>query len=144
VWYVNFYSFGDLRTFTNFNSISSLSWREHLIYLRELQKELATSHGVCVSLGTISQMLKKRGFTCKKLGIIAREQNERAQAEYLAWIQQYNADQLVFADELSCDCRMGRCGYGWAPMGTRLRRRELSHACSSHHLMTHCSDPIFI
>ena len=104
--------------------LESLLERTPDLYLRELQKDLAVNREVCVGISTISRTLKRRGFTRKKLGITAREQDEQARVEYLARVRKYDPDQLVFVDESSCDRRVGRRGYGWAPTGTRSRRRE--------------------
>ena len=82
------------------------------------------NRGVYTTLGTISRSLKQRGLTRKKLEVPVREQNEQVRAEYLARIQQYDPAQLVFVDKSSCDRWTGRRAYGWAPTGTRSRRRE--------------------
>lgn len=104
--------------------LESLLERTPDLYLRELQRDLMTNRGVHVSLGTISRTLKRRGFTRKKLGVTAIEQDEEVRGEYLTRIQQYAPEQLVFVDESSCDRRTGRRAYGWAPTGNRSRRRE--------------------
>ena len=78
----------------------------------------------CACLSTISRTLQKRGLTRKKLTTRAREQDEQLRGEYLARIQQYHPRQLVFVDESSCDRRVSQRVYGWAPLGTRSRRRE--------------------
>ena len=66
--------------------LESLLERTPDLYLRELQKDLAVNREVCVGISTISRTLKQRGFTRKKLGITAREQDEQSQVEYLARI----------------------------------------------------------
>jgi len=104
--------------------LESLLERTPDLYLRELQEDLVVNRGVCVSLDTISRTLHKRGFTRKKLTIPAKEQDEQLRGEYLARIQLYQPQQLVFVDESSCDRRTGRRAFGWAPQGTRSRRRE--------------------
>ena len=38
--------------------------------------------------------------------------------------EHYEARQLVFVDESATDRRTARRGYGWAPTGTRARRRD--------------------
>lgn len=104
--------------------LESLLERTPDLYLRELQKDLAINRKVYATYSTISRTLKARGFSRKKLTIPAREQDDNVRAEYLARIRQYSPDQLVFVDESSCDRRTGRRAYGWAPTGTRSRRRE--------------------
>ena len=108
----------------SFKYLESLLERTPDLYLHELQKDLVLNRGVYVSLSTISRTLQKRGLTRKKLTIPAREQDEQLRGEYLARIQQYHPRQLVFVDESSCDRRTSRRAYGWAPLGTRSRRRE--------------------
>ena len=75
-------------------------------------------------LGTISRTLEHWGLTCKKLAITVAEQNKEVWSQYLVCIRQYAPNQLVFVDKSSCDCRTGWRAYGWAPTGTRSRRRE--------------------
>lgn len=104
--------------------LESLLERTPDLYLRELQRDLIVNRHVDASLGTISRTLKRRGLTRKKLGITASERDEEARNEYRTRIRQYSPDQLVFVDESSCDRRTGRRGYGWAPTGTRSRRRD--------------------
>ena len=107
-----------------FKYLESLLERTPDLYLHKLQNDLLTNRGVHVSLSTISKTLRKRGLTRKKLTIPAKEQDEQLRGEYLARIQQYRPDQLVFVDESSCDRRTGRRAYGWGPLRGRSRRRE--------------------
>jgi len=94
------------------------------LFARAPEGPVVLNRSVYVSLGTISRTLQKRGLTRKKLTIPAREQDEQLRGEYLARIQQYHPRQLVFVDKSSCDRRTSRRAYGWAPLGTRSRRRE--------------------
>jgi transposase len=95
------------------------------LMLSELQDRLRGSCGVDVSPITIYRTLKRRGFTRKKMTRPAVERDETDRAEYQLLIgTYYEPEQLVFVDESAFDRRTVGRAYGWAPIGTRGRRRD--------------------
>jgi len=66
------------------------------IYLEELRAELELQCERNFSTSSIWRMLRRAGFTMKKLTPIARERIARHRSEYGARIGSYTPDQLVF------------------------------------------------
>ena len=52
---------------------------------------------------------------------VAVERSVQARFEYLAWIETYRADQLVFVDESSVDHRTTYHGRAWSIKGTKVQ-----------------------
>ncbi|KAF9220151.1 hypothetical protein BS17DRAFT_715510, partial [Gyrodon lividus] len=87
------------------------------LYLDELKEMLAVSCGVDVSHMTVWRTLHQAGFTMKK--VFAAERSAQKQLEYIARIGMYEAEQLVFVDKSSVDCRTTYCGRAWSIRGTK-------------------------
>ncbi|KIK75047.1 hypothetical protein PAXRUDRAFT_74015, partial [Paxillus rubicundulus Ve08.2h10] len=50
---------------------------------------------------------------------IAAERSAQKQLEYIARIDMYEAEQLIFIDESSVDCITTYCGCAWSIQGTK-------------------------
>ncbi|KAG8945188.1 hypothetical protein FRC04_001167 [Tulasnella sp. 424] len=98
--------------------------RQPDIYLSELQEKLEDARGVVTSVSTIHRTLLRRGFTRKRVTREAAERSEDARDQYLLQVGQYDPEMLVFVDESAYNRHVSRRTYGWAPMGTRSRRRD--------------------
>ncbi|VDC02747.1 unnamed protein product [Peniophora sp. CBMAI 1063] len=92
--------------------------------LRELRQALVTAYAIDVTEQTISNSLKRRGWSRKKLSRPALEQDEEKRAAFRLEIAQYAPWMLVFLDESAADRRTARRTYGWAPIGDRARRHD--------------------
>ena len=73
------------------------------IYLLEICRELRHFTGTEASEATVCRFLQKVGFTRTKIQHVALQRNEERRARYLAEMQQYEADMLVFVDETGTD-----------------------------------------
>ncbi|KAK2463341.1 hypothetical protein APHAL10511_004652 [Amanita phalloides] len=92
-------------------------------YLDELQEMLMVSCGIHVSRAMVWCTLRKKGYTMKKLTWVAQERLAEKRLEYHARIGQYDAQQLVFVDESSVDCRTTYHGQVWSICGTKAQRK---------------------
>ncbi|KIK91781.1 hypothetical protein PAXRUDRAFT_53197, partial [Paxillus rubicundulus Ve08.2h10] len=79
---------------------------------------------------------------------IAAEWSAQKRLEYLTWIGNYEAEQLVFVDESSVDCQTTYHGHAWSIRGTKAqckaffvhgRRFSVLPALSLHDGILHCS-----
>lgn len=87
------------------------------LYLRELCHLVAQSTGTCVSGSTICRLLRKHGFSRKKIQQVARQRCVIFRADYVARIMQYPKRSLVFVDETGCDARNHIRKFGYALKG---------------------------
>ncbi|KAG8926769.1 hypothetical protein FRC01_008402 [Tulasnella sp. 417] len=94
------------------------------IYLSELQENLEAARGIITTMSTIQRTLLRRGFSRKRVTRDAAEQSEDARDRYLLQVGQYDPEMLVFVDESAYNRHVSRRTYGWAPIGTRSRRRD--------------------
>lgn len=95
--------------------------------LPELKSLLHQARRVSVSEATISRVLRRRGFTRKRVTRIALERDDDERDLYMADIGlncNGGGDKLVFVDESACDRRTSRRPLAWAPMGDHARRRD--------------------
>ena len=84
------------------------------IHLNEVQQELLDIAGTWVSLATICKTAHRLGLTRQKMKKIAIRRSEVLRAKYMAEIEAFDPDMLVFLDETGCDKRnsMRQFGYG--------------------------------
>ncbi|KAF8694338.1 DDE superfamily endonuclease, partial [Rhizoctonia solani] len=85
------------------------------LYLSEIQGELSNVCSVDVSLGTISNIIKRCGITRKKVEKHAKERSEPRRIEHWQQIHAlYTPEQLVPVDESSIDLRSTERPYGYS------------------------------
>ena len=65
------------------------------LQLQEVCKAVQELSGVAVSPSTVCRLLKKRGFTRKKMRYVALQRSSQFRADFMAEILQYRRDQLV-------------------------------------------------
>ncbi|TPX50395.1 hypothetical protein CcCBS67573_g10096 [Chytriomyces confervae] len=89
------------------------------LYLEELVKEMEMATGQKVSIATMWQCLRRLRLTKK-----AVECNEHERLKFLLFIGQFEAEQLVFADESAVNRKTLERNWGWNYVG----RRAAHHA----------------
>ena len=84
------------------------------VHLNEVQQELLDITGTWVSLATICKTAHRLGLTRQKMKKIAIRRSEVLRAKYMAEIEAFDPDMLVFLDETGCDKRnsIRQFGYG--------------------------------
>ena len=84
------------------------------IYLNEVQEELLDVTGKWVSCATVCRTAQRLGLTRQKMKKIAIRRSEVLRAKYMAEIEAFDPDMLVFLDETGCDRRnqIRQFGYG--------------------------------
>ncbi|KAE8231123.1 hypothetical protein CF326_g3865 [Tilletia indica] len=76
-------------------------------YLDELVDIVAIAEGVRVSRSTMHRYLERLGITLKRAHRIAKERDDDKRRAYDLRIGRYEAQQLIFADEMAYDARDG-------------------------------------
>jgi len=85
--------------------IVSLVLENPSMYLQEICQEVYNVLGKQVSSPTICRLLGRHGFTRKKIQQVARQRSIVIRAEFMARMQSYNRDLLVWVDETGSDRR---------------------------------------
>ncbi|XP_073237791.1 uncharacterized protein [Porites lutea] len=88
------------------------------IYEDEIQEWIQFALGKTIHVSTIAKLLKKMGFTRRKLNTIAKERDERSRAMYRRRIAQFSREQLLFIDESAKDERTFQRRYTRELQGT--------------------------
>lgn len=73
--------------------------------------------GVTVSASTICRILKKNGFTRKKVQNVAKQRSIEYRAQFRAHSMLYRMDQFVWVDETGSDCRQAMKKFGYSLLG---------------------------
>ena len=83
------------------------------LYLREMCQLVYDSTGVSTSESSICRLLRRNGFTRKKITQVAKQKTISFRGKYMADVLNYPRDYFVWADESGSDCRnqIRRCGY---------------------------------
>lgn len=84
------------------------------IYLREVQEELLKASGKLVSWPTICRTAKQLGLSRQKMKKVAIQRSDILRAQYMAEMEAFDPNMLVFIDETGSDRRktMRQFGYG--------------------------------
>lgn len=98
------------------------------LYLHEVTCRIKEATNVVVDGSTVCRLLRRNGFTRKKIVQTAKQRCSEYRARFMADIFAYNKDMLVFIDETGSDRRdqIRRSGYalrGEAPVYHRLLAR---------------------
>lgn len=82
--------------------------------MNEVQQELLDITGTWVSLPTICKTAHRLVLTRQKMKKIAIRRSEVLRAKYMAEIEEFDPDMIVFLDETGCDKRSSirQFGYG--------------------------------
>ena len=87
------------------------------LYLKEVCQKIHATTGITVSGSTVCRVLRRNGFTRKKMVQIARQRCMEYRGAFIADILQYPTDWLVFLDETGCDNRDQIRKYGYSFIG---------------------------
>lgn len=91
------------------------------MYLDELKEFLWEAYDKDVHISTISRCLARIQITRKRLKYIAAQRNAELRGEWLDFMQQFSANQVVTVDESGSDERTGDRTFGWAHSGARAK-----------------------
>lgn len=95
------------------------------IYLHEIRDELINTLLVCVSISTICKFLYKSGFTRRKLGYTAIQQDQLLREQFASDVSVFTSDMFVFVDETGTDQRNTLRKYGYTLRGKELKEHTL-------------------
>ena len=73
------------------------------LYLSEICQRVTEVIGVKVSLSTVCRIIRRHGLTSKKVQQVALQRSVEFRAKFLAEVQLYSKEQLVWIDETGCD-----------------------------------------
>ena len=86
-------------------------------YLREICHSIKEATGVVVSGATVCRVLKKNGFTRKKVQHVAKQRSIQYRAEFVAHAMLYNRECFVWVDETGSDKRKAMRKFGYSFRG---------------------------
>jgi transposase len=87
------------------------------IYLKELQRELLCTLGICVEIAAICKYLRKAKFTRQKIMIRALQQDEFQRQKFISDVSMFSTHMFVFIDESGADNRNRMRRYGYSVRG---------------------------
>ena len=97
------------------------------LYLGEVCCKVFSITGIKVSSSTICHILHRHGFTRKKIQQVALQRSSVHRADFMAEIQIFNVEQLVWLDETGSDNRDHVRKMGYAMRGDRPVYHRLLH-----------------
>ena len=103
--------------------ISGLLAANPTLYLNKIQEKLESTHGVDVSIATISRTLDQLALSNKQVSKVAAEHNELLWATWVAAHGHIPKEYFVFLDESSVDDLTGQRQKGWSQIGRACVRR---------------------
>jgi hypothetical protein len=87
-----------------------------------MRKRMASRRGgILIGVTTISNYLRKTGWTKKSLKLVSRAHSKALRKAYLYEIQSYSADDLIFLDESIFNEKTGWRPRARAPIGDEAR-----------------------
>ena len=110
---------GPVRTLSEFDEaiLVQATLNNPGVCLRELQQILQSTSGVHVNISTIWHVLKRLGFTHKKIKQLPLQRSEEARMEFMAEISAYDPSMLIWLDETGSNKRNAVREYGYALRG---------------------------
>ena len=97
------------------------------LYLGEVCREVADITGTQISPSTVCRILRRHGFSRKKIQQVALQRSAIARAKFMADMQFFHIDQIVWLDETGCDRRDQIRKYGYSLRGERPVYHRLLH-----------------
>jgi transposase len=91
------------------------------MYLDEMQMYLVEERNVNITVSSISRLLKKNGWTKKKLYLASINRNEELREQYKHRMAAYHQDDLIFIDESIFNEKTGWRTKAWGPIGEPAR-----------------------
>ena len=89
------------------------------LYLGEICQTIADITGTRVSPPTVCRILHKHGLTRKKIQQVALQRSAITRAKFMADMQFFHTNQIVWLDETGCDRRDQIRKYGYSLRGER-------------------------
>ena len=112
------------------------------LYLKELCYEIYQATGVSVSGTTVCRVLRRNGFTRKKVQVAKQRCNEY-RALFLSQVLDFNLDMFVWIDETGSDSRTNIRRFGYSIIGeTPIYHRFLVRGERISAIVALCSDGI--
>ena len=87
------------------------------LYLHEICQTIQEVTSILVSQATICRLLRRYGFTRKKVKQIALQRCYALRGAFMAHCSMFSRDQLVFVDETGCSTRDHVRKFGYAIRG---------------------------
>lgn len=87
------------------------------LYLGEICKTIETSTGIKASCSTVCRIIQRNGFTRKKIQQVALQRSIEFRGDFMAEMQFFSIDQIVWLDETGCDKRDHIRRFGYAMRG---------------------------
>ena len=87
------------------------------VYLREICKIIEEATGTVVSGATVCHILRKNGFTRKKVQYVAKQRCMEYRAQFRANSMLYRRDCFVWVDESGSDARKSMRKFGYSFRG---------------------------
>ena len=97
------------------------------LYLGEICHEVEHVTGICVTPSTICSIIHRHGFTRKKIQQVALQRSSEHRGDFMAEMQFFTTDQLVWLDETGCDKRDHIRKMGYAMKGDRPVYHRILH-----------------
>ena len=87
------------------------------MYLREICQRIEEATHTRVSGSTVSRILRKNGYTRKKIQQVARQRSVEYRAAFMAQVLQYDQEYFVWVDETGSDAKNHIRKFGYALRG---------------------------
>lgn len=95
------------------------------IYLREICEYIHSATGTSVSESTICRVLKRHGYTRKKIRQVASQRCSDLRAHFMAEMTWFSVDKIVWLDETGSDKKTTIRKFGHSLRGTTPERSRL-------------------
>ena len=95
----------------------SLIMENPCLYLQEMCRQMEEATGIQVSGSTVYRVLRKNGFTRKKVQTIAKQRSVQYRSIFRARVLQFTPNHFVWVDETGSDARNHIRKYGYAMRG---------------------------
>ena len=102
------------------------------------QKDMAQLWPEPISDHTLGKALHRIGFTRKKKTYGYRERDEQARQAFIAELQKYSPEQLVYSDEAGANNALDY-GYGWCARSERFYDLKLGHPTERVNMIAWCA-----
>ena len=106
----------------------------------EISQHIADITSTQVSPPTVCRILRKHGLTRKKIQQVALQRSVVTRAKFMADMQFFHTNQIVWLDETGCDRRDQIQKHGYNLRGKRLVYRWLHRGNRISALIAMCTD----
>ena len=87
------------------------------LHLGEMCQKIHSTFGMLVTPSTVCRIIKRNGFTRKKIQQVAKQRSVEFRGRFFAEVQHYHPNQFVWVDESGCDRRDHIRNFGYALRG---------------------------